>query len=37
MTEELKAQEPVPEAGGIHTNDAGSVQQYFKFYSKLQN
>ena len=23
--------------GGIHTNEEGSVSQYFKFYSKLQN
>ena len=25
------------EIGGIHTNDQGSVHDYFKFYSKLQN
>ena len=33
--ESLKTVE-VP-SGGIHTNDSGSVHQYFKFYSKLQN
>jgi len=25
------------QGGGIHTNEEGSVEQYFKFYSKLQN
>jgi len=32
-----KEEEAKTRTGGIHTNDAGSVQQYFKFYSKLQN
>jgi hypothetical protein len=26
-----------PDKGGIHTNAEGSVDDYFKFYSKLQN
>ena len=35
--EELKTNELTQQKskGGIHTNDEGSVSQYFKFYSKL--
>lgn len=29
--------EEINKMGGINTNDATSIQQYFKFYSKLQN
>ena len=29
--------EEINKQGGINTNDATSIQQYFKFYSKLQN
>lgn len=30
-------EEEAKSAGGIHTNNEGSVLQYFRFYSKLQN